>query len=54
MAKIESSDIYAYNIMVEAKTRALIAMTRKYHPDWDNEKIVEFLKDNIDYAIKKE
>jgi len=48
------SEIYVYNIMLEAKTRAMVAITKKYHPDWSNERIREFLKNAMDYAVTKE
>lgn len=48
------SSIYAFNIMVEAKTRVIVQMAKKYHPDWSLKQIEDFLKDAIEYAIKKE
>ena len=49
-----ATEIYGFNIMVEAKTRALVAMTKKIHSDWTNEEIERFLKGAIEYAVKKE
>lgn len=50
----EQKNIYAFNIVAEAKIRTLVAMTKKYHPDWGNKQIEDFLKDAIEYAVKKE
>jgi len=51
---MENAEIYGFNIMVEAKTRALVVMTRKIHSDWTDKQIAEFLKRAIDLAIEKE
>lgn len=48
------SVIYAFNIVMEAKTRTLVIMVRRYHPDWSNKQILEFLQGAIEYALKKE
>lgn len=48
------SGIYAFNIVMEAKTRTLVIMIRKHHPDWSNKEILEFLQGAIEYALKKE
>lgn len=54
MADPEKMNIYGFNIVVEAKTRALVLITKKYHPDWSNKQISEFLQGAIEYAVKKE
>jgi HJR/Mrr/RecB family endonuclease len=48
------SGIYAFNIVLEAKVRTLVIMVKKYHSDWSNKQIVEFLQGAIEYAVKKE
>ena len=54
LEKLAQSSIYAFNIVVEAKARALVDMTKRAHPDWTKEQVKEFLKNAIDHAIKKE
>ena len=54
LEKLAQSSIYAFNIVVEAKVRALVDMTKRAHPDWTKEEVTDFLKNAIDYAIKKE
>ncbi|MBA7595182.1 hypothetical protein ES703_02141 [subsurface metagenome] len=46
-------EVYYFNILVEAKTRALVQMTKKIHPDWTNDQIELFLSDAMVYAVKK-
>lgn len=48
------SDIYAFNIIVEVKMRALVIVTKKSHPDWNDKEIENFLKSSVEYAVKKE
>ena len=52
--KLAQSSIYAFNIVVEAKTRTFVELTRKVHPDWTKEEVEEFLKGAIEYAVKEE
>jgi hypothetical protein len=46
--------VYGFNLLVEAKTRALVVMCKKVHPDWNEEQIEDFLKGAIVFAIEKE
>jgi hypothetical protein len=48
------SGIYAFNIVMEAKTRTLVIMCKTHHPDWSNKQILEFLQGAIEYSVKKE
>ena len=48
------SGIYAFNIVMESKIRTLVIMVKKYHPNWSNKQISEFLQGSIEYAVKKE
>lgn len=54
MGKNRDVEISMFNIMVEAKTRALVIMTKKVHPEWDKAESVMFLHNAVDYAIQKE
>lgn len=46
--------IYSFNIIAEAKVRALVTMTSRVHPDWSAEEIEEHLKRLVGYAVEKE
>lgn len=48
------SSIYAFNIVLEARTRAMVALTKKYHPEWTEDEIRHFLHNAVDYAVTKE
>jgi len=48
------SEIYAFNIVAEAKARTLVKMAKKVHPEWSNEDIEDHLKRLIGYAVEKE
>jgi hypothetical protein len=52
--KLGPSSAYAFGIVCEAKVRSLVIMTKRVHPDWGDEQIIDFLKSAIDYAVKKE
>lgn len=54
MTDPEKRNIYGFNIVVEVKTRALVLISKKYHPDWSNKQILEFLQGAIEYALQKE
>ena len=54
MVTEEQKLIYMFNIAAEAKVRALVVMTKKYHPDWTNEQIEDHLKRLVGYAVEKE
>ena len=53
MAAEEQKSIYMFNIVAEAKARALVAMTKRVHPDWSREEIEDHLKRLIGYAVEK-
>ncbi len=48
------AEVYSFNILVEAKTRTLIVMTRKVHPDWGDDDIQRFFESVISHALKQE
>ena len=54
MATEEQKSIYCFNIVAEAKARTLVAMTKKYHPDWSKEDLEDHLKRLIGYAVEHE
>jgi len=41
----EQKRIHMFNIVAEAKAHTLVAMTKKYHPDWKKGEIEDFLKE---------
>jgi len=49
---IPKTNIYAFNIVCEAKVLTLVDMTKKFHPDWSNEEIKKFLQNAVEYAVK--
>lgn len=49
----EKSTIYAFNLIAEAKVRALVILTKKHHPDWTDEQIEDHLKRLVGYAVEK-
>jgi len=49
-----ASNLYAFNIILEAKVRAIVVMTRKYRPELSPQQIRVFLQDAIEYAVQKE
>ena len=53
MATEEQKSVYMFNIVAEAKARALVLMTKKVHPDWSREEIEDHLKRLIGYAVEK-
>jgi hypothetical protein len=48
------SELLYFNILIEAKARALVVMTKKYHPEYSKEEIEDHLKRLIGYAVEKE
>lgn len=46
--------VYSFNILVEAKMRALVVMCKKVHSDWNEEQTEDFLKGAIVFAIETE
>lgn len=54
MVTEEQKKVFHFNIIAEAKARTLVAMTKKYHPDWSNEEIEDHLKRLVGYAVEKE
>ena len=53
MTTEEERRVYSFNIVAEAKARALVAMTKRVHPDWSREEIEDHLKRLIGYAVEK-
>jgi hypothetical protein len=53
MSSEKDSQIYAFNIIAEAKMRTLVDMTKKYHPDWSIEEIKDHLERLLGYCIER-
>lgn len=51
--EIPRTNIYAFNIVCEAKVLTLVKLTKEFHPDWTKERIEFFLKNSIEYAVNK-
>ena len=49
----EIRDVALFNIVLEAKVRALVPMIRKYHPDWDDEYIKTVVMSMLEKELKK-
>ena len=52
--KLEKSLLFFLNIILEAKARAIVQMLKKYHSEWSEQELHDFLHNLVDYAIKKE
>lgn len=53
-SEISPTDIYGFNIVLEAKLRAMVLMTKRFHPEMSTEEIERFLKSSVEYAVRKE
>ena len=51
--KSGNSEVYAFNIIAEAKMHTLIIMTKKVHPDWSIQEIQDHLERLLGYCIEK-
>ena len=47
---ITERDVALFNIVLEAKVRALVPMIRKYHPEWND----EYIKSVVMSMLEKE
>ena len=53
--ELATHSIIAFNIVLEAKTRTMVQITKKMRPDLKTkEEIENFLHDAIHYAVEKE
>jgi len=50
--KLGTSSIMMFNIVVEAKMGAMVQMTKKMHPEYTKEQLLEFLHNAVDYAVE--
>ena len=49
----KNQQIWAFNIMAEAKMGALIIITKQVHPDWSIEEVQDHLERLLGYCIGK-
>jgi hypothetical protein len=48
------SKLYAFNILLKAKLRAMVVMIKQFHPEWSKKDIKETLATGVDLAYNKE
>ena len=53
MESKKKTEIWAFNILAEAKMRTLILMAKKVHPDWTIKEIKDHLERLLAYCIEK-
>jgi hypothetical protein len=46
--------LYAFNIVMEAKIRALTILIKKYYPEWNKATIKEVLSAGVDMSYAKD
>jgi hypothetical protein len=46
--------LYAFNIIMEAKIRALTIMIKKHYPEWNKATIKEVLSAGVDQSYEKD
>lgn len=49
----KDKEVYIFNILAEAKIQALVIMTKKCHPSWNNDQVKDFLSNLLKYSIEK-
>jgi hypothetical protein len=50
----EAVPIYLFEIVAESKMRALVKMAQKYHPEFNEKQLNEYLQNLLEYSLKKE
>jgi len=49
----KDKEVYIFNIVAEAKMQALVIMTKKCHPSWNDDQVKDFLFNLLKYSIEK-